>query len=342
MDWQKIEYILKDEPKFRIKQVKQLVYRDFISNWKEATTLAGPLREILADKCPLDVRIERTESEANNSSKILISLEDGAKIEAVLMQHKDGRNTVCVSTQVGCPLGCKFCATGKLGLKRDLKAYEIVDQVLCFARILKKKKEKIGGVVYMGMGEPFLNYDNVIESVKILNDKDGINLGIRHISISTAGIVPGIKKLANENMDVNLAISLHAADDFLRGEIMPVNEQYPVREVIAAVDEYIAKTNRRVMFEYLMINGVNDTDECAKELRKLINNKLCFVNLITYNETSVYAPSSRARIEKFKSLLEERGISVTHRFRFGHDIAAACGQLVAKSIVKKSLPTLRV
>jgi len=251
------------------------------------------------------------------------------------MQHKDGRNTVCVSTQVGCPLGCTFCATGKLGLKRNLRAYEIVDQVLCFARILKKKNEKVGSIVYMGMGEPFLNYDNVIESIKTLHDPEGFNMGIRHFSISTAGIVPGIDRLAKENLDINLAISLHAADDYLRGEIMPINQQYPVREVMKAVDNYIAKTNRRVMFEYLMIKDVNDTDDCAKELRKLINNKLCFVNLISYNETDVYEPSSQQRIEKFKNLLEERGIAVTTRHSFGHDIAAACGQLAAKSILKK-------
>lgn len=327
MNWQLIEENLRGEPKFRIKQARQLIFRDFISDWEEATTFSLALRQKLQKECPLEIKAVRVDSLDQNASKALVVYPDGAKVEAVLMRHDDGRNTVCVSTQVGCPVGCSFCATGKLGLKRNLTSDEIIDQVLFFARLLKKDQEKIGGIVYMGMGEPFLNYDNVLQSIRTLNDKDGFNLGIRHFSVSTVGVVPGILKLADENLDINLAISLHAPNDKLRLKMIPMNARYSIKEVLAAVDKYLEKTRRRVMFEYVMIKDLNDSDDCAKELRKILRGKLCFVNLITYNETNVYAPATKERIDQFKMLLEERGIETTHRFRFGHDIAAACGQL---------------
>jgi 23S rRNA (adenine2503-C2)-methyltransferase len=182
----------------------------------------------------------------------------------------------------------------------------------------------------MGMGEPFLNYDNVLGSIKILNDKDGFNLGIRHFSISTVGIIDGIKKLSEEQLQVNLAISLHAPNDELRSKMMPINKQYPVGEVLKAVDDYIKKTNRKVMFEYIMIKDLNDTQECAKELAIIAKRQLCFVNLISYNPTGVFEPSSNEQIKKFKDYLESKGVFVTQRYKFGDQIKAACGQLVGK------------
>jgi len=263
-------------------------------------------------------------------------------VETVLMRHAGGRNTVCVSSQIGCPLACTFCATGKLGFKRDLKYYEIVEQVLFWARYLKKFRasnfefrasdvsDSVTNIVFMGMGEPFLNYDNVMEAIKVLNDKDGFNLGIRKFSISTAGITEGIIKLAEEELAINLAISLHAPNDELRQELMPVAKKYTIKNILEAVDYYIDKTHRRVMFEYIMIDGVNDHEDEAKELAKLLRGKLCFVNLIPYNETGAFKGSSDSRITKFKNILMERGIQAIQRYRFGADIDAACGQLARK------------
>ena len=322
--------ILKDEPAFRLKQIKKAVYQDLIENWSEATTLSLALREKLSEKCPLKINGEIFPSKDQETAKALITLDNGLKIEAVLMQHKEERNTVCVSSQIGCPLGCIFCATGKLEFKRNLKAEEIVEQVLFFARHLKKKDKKITNVVYMGMGEPFLNYDNVIESIRILNDKDGFNLGVRRISISTIGISEGIEKLADEGLEINLAISLHAPNDEIRSRLIPYNINYPIKKIFKALEKYIKKTRRRVMLEYIMIKGENDSDEQAYQLSKLIKNMknpLCFVNLIAYNPTGIFKPSDQQRIKEFKNILEQEHIDVTERHRFGREVKAACGQL---------------
>ncbi|MBI4101644.1 MAG: 23S rRNA (adenine(2503)-C(2))-methyltransferase RlmN [Candidatus Nealsonbacteria bacterium] len=265
---------------------------------------------------------------SENNSKAILSLADDLKIESVLMRHSDGRNTVCVSSQVGCPLGCLFCATGKIGFKRNLDVWEIVRQVLFFARLLKKESKRVSNVVFMGMGEPFLNYENVLEAVRVLNDKEGLNIGARHISISTAGLVEGIEKLAKENLEVNLAISLHAPKDAQRLSIMPIAKRYSIKEVLRAVDNYIKLTRRRVMFEYIMIKGFNDSEEDAKALARLAKKPLYFINLISYNPTGDLKPSSGATIEKFKKILEREGIGVTQRYRFGQDLKAACGQLI--------------
>ncbi|MDO8424495.1 MAG: 23S rRNA (adenine(2503)-C(2))-methyltransferase RlmN, partial [bacterium] len=237
------------------------------------------------------------------------------------------RNTVCVSSQVGCPLKCLFCATGKIGFKRNLESWEIVQQVLFFSRILKKESKRVSNIVFMGMGEPFLNYDNVLSAVRILNDKDGLNIGARHISISTAGLVEGIEKLAKENLELNLAVSLHAPSDILRKAIMPIAKQYSIGEILKAVDDYIGITRRRVMFEYIMIEDFNDSPLHAKSLAKLMKKPLYFVNLISYNPTGELNPSPGVKIKKFKEILEKEGIIVTQRYRFGQDIKAACGQL---------------
>jgi len=359
MDLTKLDKILKKEPSYRLKQVRKIIFQDLIDNWSQAKILPLGLREELNKKCPLKIDVQASVSKDEKSIKALIGLLDGLKIETVLMRHQDGRNTVCVSSQVGCPLGCSFCATGRIGFKRNLKIFEIIEQVLFFSRYLKSKElarpvarptngvrkgeggEKVTSIVFMGMGEPFLNYDNVLEAIKILNNKDGFNLGARHFSISTVGIPEGIKKLSEEKIQVNLAISLHAPEDNLRSKIMPINRKHPIKEVLGVVNEYIKKTKRRVMFEYIMIKDINDSDEQARELAKLMKKPLYFVNLITYNftrrslsedgPTGVFQPSSSARIKRFKEILEREKINVTQRYRFGRDLKAACGQLAGKN-----------
>jgi len=333
MDFKKIEKVLEKEPPFRLKQVKKAVFQDLIENWNEATTLPQNLRPKLSEACPIsELKPEKTlTSKDNQTIKALFRLKDDSKIESVLMRHRDNRRTICVSSQVGCTMGCQFCATGQQGFKRNLTSSEIIEQILFFARLLKKNKEKVTNVVFMGMGEPFLNYDNVIETIKILNDKDGFNLGSRHISISTAGIIEGIKKLSQEKLQVNLAISLHAPNNNLRSKLMPINKKYPIEKILATVDNYIKKTKRKVMFEYLMIDGVNDSFEQSEELAKLLKKTLYFVNLISFNPIahSQFKPSPGWKIKKFKEILEKNGVVVTQRYRFGQEIKAACGQLAA-------------
>lgn len=330
MNFSCIEKVLKNEPKFRLKQVKRLVFFDLIDNWSKATTLSLDLREKLNKKCSLKINSKMFFSKDKKTIKALIELKDGLKIESVLMKHIDKRNTVCVSSQVGCALGCLFCATGKMGFKRNLEVDEIIEQVVLFARYLQKEKQKITNIVFMGMGEPFLNYDNVINAIKILNDKQGFNLGARSFSISTAGIIDGINNLAKEKLQVNLAISLHAPDNKLRSKIIPVNKRYPLLKVLKSVDNYILKTKRKVMFEYLMIDNLNDKNEHAEKLARLMKKPLYFVNLILYNPTGDFKPSSKKRIKKFREILEKKGVHVGQRYSFGQDIKAACGQLAGE------------
>lgn len=326
-----LKKILVKEPSFRLKQAKKAIFRNLIEDWSGITTFPLSLREKLKEKYPLKIQAKTFTSRDKRTVKAVINLKDNLKIETVLMRHKNKRNTVCVSSQVGCPLGCVFCATGKSGFKRNLEVFEIVEQVLFFARYLKKDKQKITNIVFMGMGEPFLNYDNVLDAIKVLNDKEGFNLGARRFSISTVGIIEGIKKLAEEKLEVNLAISLHAPDDTLRSKIIPINRKYPLSKVLKAIEEYIKKTRRRVMFEYIMIKGLNDSDEHAKKLAELMKKReLSFVNLISYNPTGVFKPSPNIRIKEFKDILEKERIAVTQRYRFGQDVKGACGQLVAK------------
>ena len=324
---------MKDQPLFRPKQAREAVFSNLIENWDEAKNLPGELRDKLKKEAPLEINAKIFET-GDNAQKALIVLADGEKIETVLMRHQDGRNTVCVSSQVGCALGCAFCATGKIGFKRNLADEEIVEQVLLWARRLKKENKRVSNIVFMGMGEPFLNYENVLSAIKILNDKAGLNIGSRRISLSTAGIVEGIKKLANEPFQVNLALSLHAPNDELRQEIMPIAQKYKLAEIFEALENYIEKTKRRVMLEYIMIKDMNDSDACAKELVLLIKKMkrpLVFVNLILYNETGVFKSSSARRVKGFKGILEREGIEVSQRWRFGDDSAAACGQLAGEA-----------
>jgi len=338
MNLDNLEKVLENEPKYRLKQAREAVYESFIPDWAEATFFAQDLREKLNKECPLGIEADVLVSKAEDSVKSRITLTDGLKIETVLMRHKDKRNTVCVSSQVGCPLGCLFCATGKMGFKRNLTAGEIIEQIIFFERYLKKENLRVTNVTYMGMGEPFLNYENVLESIKVLNSKEYFNIGARSISVSTAGIIEGIKRFSEEGLQINLAISLHAPDDKLRSSLMPINNKYPLVAVLKAVDDYIEKTNRQVMFEYVLIKDVNDSDECAEQLARLMKKPLYYVNLILYNPariatrsvaggaTDVFKPSATRRVEGFKKVLKKNKIVFSQRYRFGDDIQAACGQ----------------
>ncbi len=331
MNINKIKEIIADEPNFRTKQVYEAVFQKFIDSWDEASNLPKPLRETLEKEASLDIDAQVIQAENKKSAKALINLGD-TKIEAVLMRHKDNRNTVCVSSQAGCRLACDFCMTGKGEFSRDLTFYEIIEQVLFFSRYLKKTDEQVTNVVFMGMGEPFNNYEEVMKAVRFLNDPETFNIGARRISISTVGVVDGINKLAADSLQVNLAVSLHASNDKLRSKIMPVNKIYPLGKLLDSIASYIRKTNRKVMIEYVMLAGVNDAEENAKELAKVLKNKLeqlFVINLISYNSTiKNYKSSSPETINKFKRILERERIEVVQRYKFGRDIKGACGQLL--------------
>ena len=282
MEISRLQEVLKNEPKYRIDQARRAVFVDLAEDWNGVTGLPKVLREKLEKECPLDITSEVSTSNTSDTVKVLLTMDDGKLIETVLMRHEDGRNTVCVSSQVGCPMACTFCATGTMGLWRNLTTDEIVSQVLFFQRYLKPEGKRVNSIVFMGMGEPFLNYNNVLEAIHVMHDPNGFNIGARHFSISTSGVTAGIEKLTNEDLDINLAISLHAPNDEVRKRLMPIAGRYTVEELLMAVDAYIAKKGRKVMFEYLMIDGVNDTDEHAHELAKLMRKKLYVVNLIAY------------------------------------------------------------
>lgn len=340
MDLNKLKTALKDEPAYRLRQAEELIFKHLIEDWSEAQSLPVALRQKLKNDFPLSTESAVKFLESKDAVKAVIAFSDGVKVETVLMRHKDGRNTICVSSQAGCPMGCVFCSTGKGGFKRNLSASEIVWQILFFARRLKITGERIDNVVFMGMGEPFLNYDAVMEAVRLINSKDGFNIGARHISISTVGVVEGIEKLADEPIQVNLAISLHAPNDALRSRIVPANKKYPINNILWAVYGYVKKTNRRVMFEYIMIDGVNDSDDNARELAALIKKrlslKLAFINLITYNPTGDFKPSNRDRVKKFREIIDKENVETTERYRFGREIKAACGQLANRDVNDKT------
>ena len=332
MDLTNLEEILKTEPKYRLKQAKEAVFKNFIDDWNKAASLPLPLRQKLNQECQLSIKAETLVSKNKDSIKARITFKDKLLIESVLMRHIDGRNTVCVSSQAGCPLGCQFCATGKMGFKRNLEPIEILEQVVFFNRYLKKGGKKVTNITFMGMGEPFLNYDNVSKAIKILNNKESFNIGARNISVSTAGIIEGIEKFSKEGLQANLAISLHAPNNELRSKLMPINKKYPLEKVLNAVDEYIKKTKRQVMFEYLLIKDVNDSDYCAAELARIMKKPLRYVNLILYNPVSgnSFKPSETSRVKKFKEILRKNKIVFSQRWRFGKDIKAACGQFAGK------------
>jgi len=328
--------ILQGEALFRSKQAQKAVFKDLIKNWSQAMVLPLALRQKLNQELSLEIKAEVFTSNDNKTIKALIDLKDGLKTETVLMRYSD-RNTACLSSMVGCSLACEFCATGKMGFKRNLTIGEIIEQVLFFNRYLKEENQKVNSIVFMGMGEPFLNYDNVLGAIRILNDKDYFNIGARRISISTVGIVEGIKKLTEEKLQVNLAISLHAPNDALRSKMMPVNKKYPLVKILRAVEDYLKATRRKIMFEYIMIKDVNDSLENAKELATMLSGLKPFifmVNLISYNPTGVFKASLPERIKDFKVVLQESKIETTQRYKFGQGIKAACGQLTQSTADK--------
>lgn len=330
MNLEILNEITKNERPFRLKQIKRALFFDAIKSWDEATTLSKILRDELKTKLPIDISGELHESKDGATIKALITLDDGEKVETVLMRHSDRRNTVCLSSQIGCQLGCEFCATGKMGFRRNLTLSEIVMQLLYFERLLKKEGQKVTNVVFMGMGEPFLNYNSVMDAIKTINSDECFNIGARHISISTVGIIEGIEKLTKEKLQVNLAISLHAPNDELRSKLMPINKKYPITKILAAVRKYVALTKRKVMFEYVMISGINDGEKEAEELSMIMRHRLFLVNLISYNPTGIFKPSKGETIKRFKEILSKNAINVTQRYRFGVGINAACGQLACK------------
>lgn len=323
---------ISQEPKYRQLQVKKAVFQELISDWQEASNLPLIIRERLNQEALLVSSSKYSLQKSSGTSKTLIILPDKLQIETVLMRHADGRNTICVSSQVGCPIGCQFCATGQLGFKRNLTAWEIINQVLFWARRLKEENQKVTNLVFMGMGEPFLNYDQVIVAIRVFNDPTAFNLGARHISISTVGIIEGIKKLSQEKLQVNLAFSLHAPFDQLRCQLIPIASKYPLSKILDTIDDYIRKTKRQVMLEYLLIKEVNDTAECLSALIEIMRrNSLYFLNLILYNPTQNFQPSSFHTVKKWKDVLTQKKIKFSQRYRFGQEIEAACGQLAAKN-----------
>lgn len=318
------------EPKFRARQLFQWVYQKCAKSFGEMTNLPGAFRAKLEAASLLQLLTEETRQEAapTATSKYLFRLQDSQKVEAVLMRHDYG-NSVCVTTQVGCRMGCTFCASTFGGLVRNLTAGEIVDQIIMMQRDLPEG-ERIGSVVLMGSGEPMENYDECLKAMRLMHDPEGLNIGYRHITISTSGLVPGMRRLAEEGIPVTLALSLHAPNDELRSQLMPVNRTYPLADVLAAAIEYGEKTGRRVTYEYLLIEGVNDNSGQALELAGLLRGTLAHVNLIPMNpvtERPQYRRPSRERVVHFRDLLEENGVTATIRREMGGDIDAACGQL---------------
>lgn len=322
------------ERSFRAQQIWHGAYVDLAPSYNDITTLSKSLRATLAQQLPFGMlQIASTiESHDKRTQKSLFRLADGETIEAVLMLY-DKRRTICVSTQVGCAIGCAFCATGKSGFTRDLSAGEIVAQVLPFARDIASRGERITNIVYMGMGEPFLNYDAVMKSIRILNDHEGFNLGARSFTISTVGIIPGIERFTKEDSQVNLAISLHAGDDELRTRLVPINTRYPLGPLMASCRAYVRKTHRRLTFEIALIDGVNDSTDDAHKVAKLLAGLLCHVNLLPLNPipSSMFRPSPRERVDAFAQELIKAGINTTVRMGRGVKISAGCGQLRARS-----------
>ncbi|MDD2565585.1 MAG: 23S rRNA (adenine(2503)-C(2))-methyltransferase RlmN [Candidatus Gracilibacteria bacterium] len=325
------------EKPFRYAQIENAIYKNYIKKYDEITTISKVSKTILNNNffysC-LKLKTNIT-SDDGQTTKLLFETTDGKFLEAVIMRHLSGRNTLCVSSQVGCPMGCTFCATGKLGFTRNLEFYEIVEQILFASKMLYQEGKNLRNIVYMGMGEPFLNYENVKKSIEIVCSQNKLDFSNRRVTISTCGIVPGIKKFGDDFPQTSLAISLHAATDELRKSIMPCNITYPLTMLMSTLDEYVAKTNKKVFYEYIMIAGVNDSLENAKDLAGLLRGKLAHVNFIPYNEgegdsDSEMKSTSKSRIKEFQNILFDVGIPSTIRHTMGDDIDAACGQLATR------------
>lgn len=321
-------FVAKGDKKFKGQQVFDWLYRKRINSFDEMTNLKKEVIDSLKEEFLLrTIKIAKVERDID-VNKYLFELSDNEKVEAVLMNHLYG-NSLCISTQVGCNMGCKFCESGRLKKIRNLETHEMIEQILL---VEEECGKRISHVVVMGIGEPFDNYDNLIKFIEIVNHPKGIELGSRHITVSTCGVVPKIKEFMKLPYQVNLAISLHAPNNDIRNEIMPINKAYPLEILVGTLKEYIRETNRRVTFEYILLDGVNDTNECAVQLAQLIRGMNCYVNLIPYNETNniSYKRTKSENISKFYDILKKNKINVTIRREYGNNISAACGQLRSK------------
>ena len=324
-----------DEKKYRATQLFKWIYEKRVTTFDEMTDVSKKFREVLnRDFCIVKPKIFLKQHSQDGTIKLLLELEDGNKIETVLMRYNYG-NVACVTSEVGCNMGCAFCASGLLKKKRELKVSELVGQILVLDDLLKEEgnNERITHVVVMGTGEPFDNYDNVMGFIRILNHPHGFAIGARHITVSTCGLVPMIEKYANEGIQINLAISLHAPNDEIRNKIMPISRKYPIDELMKAVKYYEQTAGRRVTFEYILLKGINDSIDNARELARLIKGTLAYVNLIPYNPVNEmkYQRSDEKSVHNFMDTLMKLGVNVTVRKEFGTDIDAACGQLRAKN-----------
>ena len=320
------------EPGYRARQIWQGLYQNLWNSPQEFTNLPASLRARMAEELQFQVLspVTTLKSSDGQTVKTLFRLQDGKAIEVVLMRYEK-RNTLCISTQVGCAMGCVFCATGQMGFKRHLSSGEIVAQVLYYARQLHESAETVTNIVVMGMGEPFQNYDNTLTAIDRLNEPGGFNFGARRFTISTVGLIPAIRRFASEKRQINLAISLHSAQDALRTSMLPVNRRYPIDELLEACRDYVVTTGRRITFEWALINGVNDTPAQAQLLAHKLKGLLCHVNAIPLNPTRGYPgqATTRPRAEKFQEILVQSGIPCTLRLRRGIDIQAGCGQLLS-------------
>ena len=329
MNINELENLLKDlgEPKFRAKQIFDWLHAKQVDSFEEMTNLSKGLREKLAETASINgVEIVRKlVSQIDGTRKYLFALSDGAIIESVLMKYEHG-NTVCISTQVGCRMGCKFCASTLDGVERGLTAGEMLSQIYA---IQKDCGERVHGTVLMGSGEPLDNYDNVVKFLRLINDPKGQNMGQRHITLSTCGLVDKMYDLAEEDLQITLAVSLHAPNDGIRTQTMPIAKVYSMDKLLQACRDYADKTKRRITFEYALIHGVNDGDEHAWELVKKLRDMLCHVNLIPVNDVKErnYVKSTADRVKRFAGILNDNGVETTVRRKLGSDIDAACGQL---------------
>jgi 23S rRNA (adenine2503-C2)-methyltransferase len=318
------------QPAYRARQVYDALYRQLVSSFDEIQVLPKTLRQMLADELPITAMVPVNEAISSNGDtvKTLYQTVTADLVETVLMVYRE-RATVCVSCQVGCAVGCAFCATGLMGLDRNLTTGQMVAQVVGAARKAAEINRPLTNLVMMGMGEPFHNYPATMAFLRILNDPAGMNVGARRMTISTSGIVPFIDKLAEDPLQVNLAISLHAPNDDLRSSLVPINRKHPIRELLAAVDNYTNKTRRRISFEYALMSGINDSDDIALQLASLMKGRLCHLNVIPFNKVDVleFERPTKAGIDRFAELAGSTGIPVTVRYSRGLDISAACGQL---------------
>lgn len=334
-EWQE-HFVNLNEPEYRALQVWEGLHKHLYQQSDSFSMLSNLLRQQLQQTYHFNLlRISKeVKSKDDMTHKVSFTLDDRKIIETVLMRY-ERRNTICVSTQAGCAMGCVFCATGQMGFKRNLAPGEIVEQVYYFERMLQETGQRVTNIVFMGMGEPFHNYQAVMHAINTLNHPAGFNLGQRHMTISTVGLIPGIKKFTAENSQVNLAISLHAANDILRSSLLPINKKYPISELISACNAYIQVTRRRVTFEYALIQGVNDSIEHAGELALLLKGMLCHVNVIPLNPTDKYAGQATTRTvsQAFQAVLQQAGIPCTIRLRRGIEINAGCGQLASETAV---------